>query len=129
MKLDEAKVMVIDDDPVMTAFVVNMLRRIGVNQVIEACDGATGLAMAANAKPDAILSDIHMSPMSGFEFVRALRKHPVAHLRKIPVLIMSADSSTDKLNESVPLGITGYLVKPPNMSLLKTKIEHALQFR
>ncbi len=129
MKLDEAKVMVIDDDPVMTAYVVNMLRRLGVSQVLEARDGATGLAMAASAKPDAILSDIHMSPMNGFEFVRALRKHPVTDLRKIPVLIMSADSSTDKLNESVPLGIAGYLIKPPNMSMLKTKIEHALKFR
>ena len=129
MKLGEARVMVIDDDPVMTSYVVSMLRRMGVSQVMEARDGATGLAMVASAKPDVILSDIHMSPMNGLEFVRNLRKHPVAQLRKIPVLIMSADSSTDKLNETVPLGIAGYIVKPPNISALSTKIEHALKFR
>ena len=129
MKLDEAKVLVVEDDPVMTSYVVSMLRRMGVSQVMEARDGATGLAMAASKVPDVILSDIHMAPMDGFEFVRNLRKHPVIELRKIPVLIMSADSSTDKLNQSVPLGIVGYIVKPPNVSTLKTKIEHALKFR
>ena len=129
MKLDEAKVLVVEDDPVMTSYVVSMLRRMGVSQVMEARDGATGLAMAASKVPDVILSDIHMAPMDGFEFVRNLRKHPVIELRKIPVLIMSADSSTDKLNQSVPLGITGYIVKPPNVSSLTTKLEHALKFR
>ena len=129
MKLDEAKVLVVEDDPVMTSYVVSMLRRMGVSQVMEARDGVTGLAMAASAKPDVILSDIHMAPMDGFEFVKNLRKHPVIELRKIPVLIMSADSSTDKLNQSVPLGVVGYIVKPPNVSTLKTKIEHALKFR
>ena len=103
MKLDEAKVLVVDDDPVMTSYVVSMLGRMRVSQVVQARDGATGLAMAASKLPDVILSDIHMAPMDGFEFVRNLRKHPVIELRKIPVLIMSADSSTDKLNQSVPL--------------------------
>ncbi|MBB1073229.1 response regulator [Rhodoferax sp. 4810] len=129
MKLDDAKVMLVEDDPVMTLYVVSMLRRMGISQVVEARDGATGLVMAASAKPDVILSDIHMAPMDGFEFVKALRKHPVTELRKIPVLIMSADSNTDKLKESVPLGIAGYIIKPPNVSMLKTKIEHALKFR
>lgn len=128
MKLGEAKVMVIDDDPVMTSYVVNMLKRMGVGQIMEAGNGVTGLALAISAKPNVILSDIHMSPMNGFDFVRNLRKHPVTEIRKTPVLMMSADDSSDKLNEMIPLGIAGYIVKPPNISMLKVKIEHLIKF-
>ncbi|MDD2882657.1 MAG: response regulator [Rhodoferax sp.] len=129
MNFDTVKVLVIDDDPIMISYVVNLLQRIGVGQVIQAKDGSTGLAIAASDKPDVILSDIHMTPMDGLEFVRNLRKHPVTDLRRTPVLIMSADSSTDKLNEALPLGIAGYIVKPPAISALQVKLEQALKFR
>jgi CheY-like chemotaxis protein len=129
MKLEDAKVLLIDDDEVMRMYVVNLLRRLGVTQIAEAGDGDTGLAMVANFRPDIVLSDIHMAPMNGLEFVKHLRQHRVIDLRKTPVLIMSADNKSQTLNETVPLGIAGYIVKPPSVSALKVKLEHALKFR
>jgi CheY-like chemotaxis protein len=67
--------------------------------------------------------------MDGIEFVRQLRTHPINELRKTPVVIMSADSSNERLNGTVPLGVAGYIIKPPNSSTVKTKLEHALKFR
>lgn len=129
MKIEDAKVLVIDDDPVMMMFVVNMLHRVGVGHVDEASSGKSGLIKVVGGHPDVVLSDIHMATMDGIEFVKRLRKHTDPTIRKTPVLLMSADSSTQTLNESVLLGIAGYLVKPPNISALKTKLEHALKFR
>jgi len=108
---------------------MNILNRLGVGEVREAANGKSALAMVESFKPDIVLSDIHMSPMDGIEFVRQLRTHPNADLRKTPVLIMSADSGIDKLNESVPMGIAGYIVKPPNVVAMKTKLEQILKFR
>lgn len=129
MKIEDAKVLVLDDDPVMRMFVVNLLNRLGVQQVQEAAEGQQGLTLAGSFGPSIVLSDIHMAPMNGLEFVRRLRTHSVLELRKIPVLIMSADKNSQLLNESVPLGIAGYIIKPPALSVLKTKLEQALRFR
>lgn len=129
MKLEDAKVLVVDDDHVMTMFIVNMLNRIGVREVSEAIDGKAGLAKVASFRPDVVLTDIHMSKMNGIEFVRQLRTHPAMELRKTPVLIMSADSSGEMLNDSLLLGVAGYIIKPPVIAMMKTKLEHALKFR
>lgn len=118
-----------DDDNVMRQFVVNLLTRLGAGQVMEAIDGEEGLDLASSFRPDLILSDIHMHPIDGLEFVKRLHSHPNAELRKIPVLIMSVDSSNQTLRSAVPLGIAGYIIKPPQISGLKLKIENALKFR
>lgn len=127
MKITSARVMVVDDDAVMRTFVVNSLRRFGI-QAIETCvDGAHALASVESFNPDLILTDIHMEPMDGFELVRVLRKHPNAALRKIRVIFMSADSSTATLEEAMPLGTYGYIVKPPRPESLLAKLELALK--
>jgi CheY-like chemotaxis protein len=129
MKLTDAKILVVDDDKVMRKFVVNLMTRLGVGDVKDAIDGQEGLAVAASFRPDLVLSDVHMEPMDGPEFVRRLRTHAVGELRNVPVLMMSGDTSNQTLRESVPLGLAGYIIKPPQISSLKLKIEQALKYR
>jgi CheY-like chemotaxis protein len=127
MKISDASVLVIEDDEVMMALVVNVLLRLGVGEIHQAFGGKDGLMMLDEHRPDLVLSDIHMEPMNGLEFIRNIRSHVLHELRKTPVLMMSADSTTDTLNEFVPFGIAGYIIKPPTMSNLKVKLEHALK--
>ena len=129
MKIEEARILVVDDDNVMRQFVVNLLTRLGTSQVLEAIDGQEGLALAGSFRPDLVLSDIHMHPMDGLEFIKQLRTHANIELRKVPVLMMSADSRNQTLREAVPLGIAGYIIKPPQILGLRAKLEHALKFR
>lgn len=129
MNIEDAKILVLDDDKVMRSFVVNSLRRLGVQAVFQAADGGGGYAMMDEFQPDVVLSDIHMHPVGGLEFVGQLRAHPVVALRKTPVILMSADDSADPVPQAVPLGIFAYLVKPPQLPVLKEKLERALKFR
>jgi CheY-like chemotaxis protein len=126
MKIEDARILVIDDDGVMRNHVVTLLKRLGAGHFQVAGDGRSGLEMALSFRPDLVISDVHMEPIDGLDFVRSLRSHSIAALRGIPVLMMSADSSSQTLHESVPLGIVGYLVKPPQLSCLKSKIEQGL---
>jgi CheY-like chemotaxis protein len=112
MKFENAKVLVIDDDRVMRSYVVNLLSQLGISHVKEATSGQQGLAVSGRFRPDVVLSDIHMSPMNGHEFVKGMHAHPMAELRKTPIVFMSADGSTGTLNESVHLGVRGYIIKP-----------------
>jgi two-component system chemotaxis response regulator CheY len=73
------------------------------------------------------LTDVHMQPVGGIEFVRQLRALPNNQLSNIPVIFLSADSSSSTVGEALPLGVAGYMVKPPNLNALAAKIEHALK--
>ncbi|MEI8168951.1 MAG: response regulator [Rhodoferax sp.] len=127
MKLTSARILVVDDDAVMRTYVVNSLRRMGI-QTIETCaDGTSALEMIKSFKPDLVLTDIHMDPMDGLEFVRQLRVLPDLALRKTRIIFMSADASSGTLAEALPLGTFGYIVKPPRPETLQAKLELALK--
>jgi CheY-like chemotaxis protein len=127
MNIEDAKILVVDDDDVMRSYVVTLLKRLGVVHFQVAQDGRSGLEMVRNFRPDLIISDVHMEPVDGIDFIRGLRSHQAVELRNIPVLMLSADSSSQTLNESISLGILGYVVKPPQLASLKSKIEQAFR--
>lgn len=127
MAFSMVRVLVVDDDPVMRDYVVNTLRRIGIEQIDTAQDGASALRAMISFKPALVLTDIHMQPMDGLAFVQQMRKHSNPVVSDMKVIFMSADSSTDTLGQALPLGTLGYIVKPPRIETLKAKIEQALR--
>ncbi|MDD2808382.1 response regulator [Rhodoferax sp.] len=127
MNLNLARILVVDDDEVMRTYVVNSLRRLGVQQIEIATDGVTALRAMASFKPDVVLTDIHMEPMNGLAFVQQLRGHSNALIKAMKVIFMSADASPATFNEAMPLGVYGYIVKPPRLDTLKAKLELALK--
>ncbi len=127
MKFTLARILVVDDDEVMRTFVVNSLRRLGIQAIETAVDGASALRAMISFKPDLVLTDIHMQPMNGIEFVQQLRKHANPLVKNMKVIFMSADASTDTLEQALPLGTFGYIVKPPRPETLRVKLEQALK--
>ncbi len=127
MKVTLARILVVDDDEVMRTFVVNSLRRIGIQAIEVAADGASALRTMVSFKPDLVLTDIHMQPMDGLEFVQHLRQHSNPMIKNMKVIFMSADASTETLEQALPLGTFGYIVKPPRPETLQTKLEQALK--
>jgi CheY-like chemotaxis protein len=91
--------------------------------------GGLGIALreVTRLKPDLILTDVHMQPMGGIEFVRQLRALPSSTVSNTKVIFLSADSSAATVGEALPLGVSGYLVKPPSLTALTNKIEAALR--
>ncbi len=126
-KIENSRVLVVDDDPLMRKYVCTVLGRVGVGELRECADGVAALNEVASFKPDIVLTDIHMEPMGGLEFVRQLREHAAIEMRKTRVIFMSADSSKATLEEALPLGTFGYIVKPPRPETLRSKLELALK--
>lgn len=129
MNIHDAKVLVVDDDALMRRFISITLKKISVEHIYEACDGASAIAAVEEFNPDVILSDIHMHPMSGFEFVRLLRALPNRQLSRTAVILLSADEKESTFHDEVPLGIFGHLKKPPNANELAEMVGRALKFR
>jgi two-component system, chemotaxis family, chemotaxis protein CheY len=127
MDIKRARIMVVEDESVMQTFVLNSLRRLGILDLFAYKDGAAALAEIATVKPDLILTDVHMQPVGGIEFVKQLRALPDPQINQTKVIFLSADSSMGTVGEALPLGVAGYIVKPPNLSALGAKIEQALR--
>lgn len=124
--LSKLRVLLVDDEPIMRKLVIELLRQTGIHQIHEAMDGKGALVEAIKFQPDLVLSDIHMKPMDGIEFVKRLRALPNPRLAHIPIIMMTADTSKDTLTEVLPLGIKGYLIKPPTLDAMKAKIKAAV---
>ncbi len=126
MDIKRARVVVVEDESVMSTFILNSLRRLGILDLYAFSDGASALREVIKLKPDLILTDVHMQPVGGIEFVRQLRGLPNNQLSNTKVIFLSADSSMATVGEALPLGVSGYIVKPPVLAALGAKIEQAL---
>jgi CheY-like chemotaxis protein len=126
MDVKRARVIVVEDEKIMSTFILGNLRRLGILDLYAFQDGAAALREMVNLKPDLILTDVHMQPMGGIEFVRNLRNSAHSQIANTPVIFLSADSSAATVGEALPLGVAGYIVKPPSLAALDAKIELAL---
>lgn len=127
MDIKRARIVVVEDEKIMSTFILGNLRRLGILDLYAFEDGASALKEIGKLKPDLILTDVHMQPVGGIEFVRQLRASSNNQISNIPVIFLSADSSSSTVGEALPLGVAGYIVKPPNINALATKIEQALR--
>ena len=82
-----ATVLWIDDDPLLLGLCVGVLEGHGY-RVLAAGDGAAGLAIARQERPDVILLDVLMPTMSGFEVCEHLRADP--RLQDTPIMLLTA---------------------------------------
>jgi len=118
VKHEIKKILVVDDDPALTAMVKKCLESKGyeVTAVTEAVDG---LEHAMKNDPDLIILDIMMPIINGFNFCRLLKQEE--ETKNIPIVILTARDQKKDMKIGLEMGAEAYLVKPLNTSeLLKT---------
>jgi len=113
-------VLVIDDSATDTHLLSEMLKKNGYT-VSTAASGEEGIVKAKREKPDAILMDIVMPGMSGFEATRAISKDP--DTKSIPVIICSTKGQETDKAWGLRQGAKDYLVKPVVEKLLIEKLK------
>lgn len=78
--------------------------------VVSKRDGFEALAYLHAHTPDAIILDVHMPVLSGFDVARRARR--IARLRFVPILIMTADANDETRLEAEAIGASRVLHKP-----------------
>ncbi|OUR62897.1 two-component system response regulator [Bermanella sp. 47_1433_sub80_T6] len=118
-----ARVLIVDDSPTETFTLKSMLEAKGF-EVLEAENGADGVALAREELPDVVLMDIVMPGLNGFQATRQLTKD--AKTAHIPVIIVTTkDQETDKV-WGQRQGAKGYLVKPVTEDQLAQTIQSVI---
>ena len=102
-----------------------MLGEIGIVQIESVSNPVDGLARLREVKPDLLLTDWHMEPMGGGEFLRTMRSDPT--LAEMPVLVVTADPEPKLFFEAMDAGVNAYAIAPFSTQILASKLE-AIKF-
>ncbi|MBE9396403.1 chemotaxis response regulator CheY [Pontibacterium sp. N1Y112] len=120
MKKD-IKILVVDDFSTMRRIIKNLLKELGLTNVVEADDGATALPILKQGGIEFLITDWNMPNMTGIELIRHVRSDP--NLSNIPVLMVTAEAKREQIIAAAQAGVNGYVVKPFTAVTLKEKID------
>ena len=126
MKAD-ARLLIVDDNAATRYALRRRMERHGFT-VLEAGTGTEGLQLIAEQIPDALILDVNLPDMSGFDIVRKLRAEPRTAL--LPVVHVSAASiQTGDIVTGLEAGADAYLVHPVDADVLLATIRTLLRVR
>lgn len=120
---NRTKILVIDDDP----FLGEILGRIFPEEryeILSVADGPSGIQSARMNMPQAVIVDLMLPKMPGFEVVRAIRSHP--DTRYVPIMICSAHPGADNLQKGMQAGANDYCQKPVDIQQLEARVRKLL---
>jgi DNA-binding response OmpR family regulator len=121
---EAAHLLFVDDDPILREFAQVSLATDAV-EVDVAADGIDAMAMLEATNFDAVLLDLEMPRMDGFEFLSRLREIP--QLRHLPVIVVTGREDLTSIDRAYRLGATAFTVKPLNWRLLSYQIRFVLR--
>ncbi len=104
------RVLVIDDESIILEVIRACLEELTSWDVLTAVSGSAGVELAQTKQPDAILLDMSMPGLDGFQVMRLLRQHPAT--QTIPVLLLTARALPGDQALFAPLDVLGVIVKP-----------------
>lgn len=113
-------VLVVDDDEALRTMIARALRP--GYEVHEARDGSVALALLDRiAVPYAIVCDVTMPGLDGFELGRRVKKNP--KLRDVPIIFLTARTSGVDIVEAMKVGAAHYILKPFSVRELRDKLD------
>lgn len=104
----EKKVLLVEDDQMILSMYETKLKQSGFS-VLTATNGADGLKMALEEKPDIILLDIILPQLDGFSVLEEIRSHK--NMDKTPILLLTNLTTEEDMSKGKALGATDYLHK------------------
>jgi len=112
-------VLIVDDDPRVTAFFERLLTREGYVVTI-AHDGASALTSVTEHPPDVVLLDVMIPGLDGFEICRRLKREPGTRLT--PIILVTALSAHEDRIRGLEAGADEFLTKPVDTHELLTRV-------
>ena len=117
------KILVVEDTEDNRQILRDLLGMAGYDMV-EAHDGAQGVAMAAEYKPDLILMDIQMPVMDGYEATRRIKADP--ELKAIPIVAVTSYALSGDEEKARAAGCDAYIAKPYSPRQMLAKVREIL---
>ncbi len=115
------RILVVDDFSTMRKIIKNILRQIGLENIVEADDGTTAWEVLNKDNIDFIVSDWNMPQMTGIELLKKVRASE--EYADVPFLMVTAEAQQENIIEAVQAKVSNYIVKPFTPETLGEKID------
>ncbi|MEL7487789.1 MAG: response regulator, partial [Pseudomonadota bacterium] len=119
-----AKIMLVDDDPVMRELAGAKLAGAGYD-VAYANNGAEALESLGRDRFDLVISDLDMPVMDGFELTKTVRDS--RFYGDLPVIVITGSESKNAVERAFASGATSFLTKPVNWTLFSHSVQFVLR--
>ncbi|WP_412757851.1 response regulator [Legionella bozemanae] len=124
MEKENPVILIVDDSATMRLIICDVLTKVGFN-VIQAENGEAALSLLKTTKPDAILLDVEMPGLNGFEVCAEIRKSP--DLRYLPIMMVTGLEDYASVNKAFQVGATDFTTKPINPTLLGYRVRYMVR--
>lgn len=123
----DARVLVVDDEPVSTLLIRRLLENEGLASVLEINDPLLVESALPEFDPGVVLLDLRMPGMDGYDVLREIQAYAAG--RFLPVVVLSSDNSTDAVQRALQMGAHDFLTKPFNAYELTLRVRNLLLHR
>ncbi len=120
------RVLVVEDSPANLALIERLLTREGYS-VLTASDGVEALPIVERDKPDLVISDVRMPRRNGYDLCRAIKSQ--ATTRFIPVVLVTALSSTHERIAGLEAGADDFIGKPFDAHELRARVRSLIRIK
>lgn len=118
----KTRILVVDDMMTMRKIVARTCKELGFSDITEASDGQLGweALQSAPVPLELVISDWNMPNCTGIDLLRRVRSD--TRYKKIPFMLLTAESEGHQVAEAVKAGVDNYIVKPFTMEILQVKM-------
>ena len=120
------KIIVVDDEPITRMDICEILREANYNVVAEAGDGFDAIEQSKKYNPDFVIMDVKMPILDGLKAAKVITEQKLSR----GIVLLTAYSNKEFIEEAKNIGIIGYIVKPideksfiPNLEIIFNKQE------
>lgn len=122
LDLSMLKIMLIDDNRHMRSILTQILRSIGVRDVVQAEDGAAGFQLLHKTRYDMVIVDHQMAPITGTEFTRLVRVSDDSPNPFVPILMITGYADKHTIVNATNAGVNDIVVKPVSAKIVSTRL-------
>lgn len=112
------RVLMAEDSGTMRTILRRTLKALGIDDVVEAENGAEAIDFFEADKFDLVLADGNMLVRRGLDLTREIRNVD----KKVPIIMITSEAERHRVMEAIQAGVSDYLIKPFTTAVLEQKL-------
>ncbi len=111
-ELEHLRILLVDDSRHFLEIAGQVLKGFGIRTVVKTTDAAEAMERLKVQLFDAVIADLHMPLLDGFEFTRLVRRDGDLPDSRVPIILLTAHASLPVVKKAIDIGVDGFVVKP-----------------
>ncbi|MGZ0188630.1 MAG: response regulator, partial [Alphaproteobacteria bacterium] len=125
--ISRVRFLVVEDNPALSMLFRSLLTGLGVKDIATAANCEQAKGHIHSFKPDIVITDYKMAPMTGIDLTLWLRRNPLSPDPECAIIMTSAYSEAERVIAARDAGVNEFLVKPVTVHTLYQRIRAVIE--